>query len=317
MVSRPEDDHDATARVPLQQLKSGPGEANDRRGATLTCLTQPRLGWVYRLTETRTVLGRAESADVQLSMPGVSRAHAAICEEDGTFTLEDLGSTNGTFCRGSRLTEPVALKDRDTIRLGATVLLRFAFHDALEEKMGTELYERATRDPLTSARNRRYFTDRLDSEWPWARRHQRACTLLMIDLDHFKRINDEWGHLAGDEVLRQFVQIVHAELRQEDLFGRLGGEEFAVLCRATPAQDAAILAERLRRRVASHVFDWKGDRLPVTVSIGIATSQEGGLSTSEQLIDRADKRMYGAKREGRNRVAGVPSEPAAEDEISD
>ncbi len=317
MVSRPEDDHDATARVPLQQLKPGPGEANDRQGATLTCLTQPRLGWVYRLTQPRTVLGRAESADVQLSMPGVSRAHAAICEEDGTFTLEDLNSTNGTYCRGDRLKEPMPLKDRDTIRLGASVMLRFAFHDALEEKMGTELYERATRDPLTSARNRRYFTDRLDSEWPWARRHERACTLLMLDLDHFKRINDEWGHLAGDEVLRQVVQLVHAELRQEDLFGRLGGEEFAVLCRATSARDAAILAERLRQRVESHVFDWKGERLPVTVSIGIATSQEAGLSTSEQLIERADKRMYGAKESGRNRVSRVPSDPPAEGQPSD
>jgi two-component system cell cycle response regulator len=317
MGSRPEDEHDATARVPLQQLRPGPGEANDRQGAALTCLTQPRLGWVYRLTQPRTVLGRAEDADVQLSMPGVSRAHAAILEADGTFTLEDLGSTNGTYCRGERLTEPMSLKDRDTIRLGASVMLRFAFHDALEDKMGTELYERATRDPLTTARNRRYFTDRLDSEWPWARRHERACSLLMLDLDHFKQVNDKWGHLAGDEVLRQFVQLVHAELRQEDLFGRLGGEEFAVLCRATSAKDAAILAERLRKRVESHHFDWKGDRLPVTVSIGIATSQEDGLATSEQLIERADKRMYGAKQEGRNRVTRVPSDQPAAREPSD
>ena len=317
MVSRPEDDHDATARVPLHDLKPGPEEANDRQGATLTCLTQPRLGWVCRLTAPRTVLGRAESADVQLSMPGVSRAHAAISADEGTFTLEDLGSTNGTFCRGERLKGPLALKDRDTIRLGANVMLQFAFHDVLEAKMGTELYERATRDPVTSARNRRYFTDRLDSEWPWARRHERSCALLMLDLDHFKRINDEWGHLAGDEVLRQFVQLVHHELRQEDLFGRLGGEEFAVLCRATSAQDAAILAERLRARVQDHAFEWKGERLPVTVSIGIATSKESGLATSEQLIDRADKRMYGAKQEGRNRVNRVPSDPPAESEPSD
>ena len=314
MVSRPEDDHDATARVPLQHLKPDPGEKDNRQGATLTCLTQPRLGWVYRITGARTVLGRAENADVQLSMPGVSRAHAAIQEEGGTYTLEDLGSTNGTYCRGERLTSPLALKDRDTIRLGASVMLRFAFHDVLEEKMGTELYERATRDPLTTARNRRYFTDRLDSEWPWARRHERACSLLMLDLDHFKRVNDEWGHLAGDEVLRQFVGLVQAELRQEDLFGRLGGEEFAVLCRATSSEDAAILAERLRERVESHNFDWKGDRLPVTVSIGIATSQEPGLATSEQLIERADKRMYEAKQAGRNRIGRLPSDPPADNE---
>jgi diguanylate cyclase (GGDEF)-like protein len=182
----------------------------------------------------------------------------------------------------------------------------------LEEQLGTELYSRATCDPLTGARNRRYFNDRLDSEWPWARRHERCCALLMLDLDHFKRINDQWGHLAGDEVLREFVKLVQPQLRQEDLFGRVGGEEFAVLCRATSAQDAATLAERLRIQVETHDFVWEGTQLPVTVSIGIATSSEPGLADRNQLLERADQRLYEAKRQGRNRV--VLGEPDANSE---
>jgi two-component system cell cycle response regulator len=301
-MGKPPDDIEPTKRVPLRELRGEVGADAERRGGVLTCLTQPKMGLVYRLTAARTVIGRAEECDLQLSGPGVSREHAAITGHEGTYTLEDLGSTNGTYCRGQKLTEPLALKDRDTIRLGASVLLRFSFDDALEEQMGTELYERATRDPLTGARNRRYFNDRLDSEWPWARRHDRSCALLMLDLDHFKRVNDEWGHPAGDHVLREFVRLVDAELRQEDLFGRIGGEEFAVLCRSTAVENATTLAERLRCRVETHPFLWKGERLPVTVSIGIATSLEPEVSNGEQLLQRADERMYAAKRQGRNLV---------------
>jgi len=301
-MAEPPDEVETTARLPLQELRAASSEAETRSGATLTCLTQPKMGLVHRLPAGRTLIGRGEDADLQLTVPGVSRHHATITEDSGTFTLEDAGSTNGTFCRGQRVSEPLSLRDRDTIRLGATVLLRFAFHDALEEKMGTELYERATRDPLTHARNRRYFNDRLDSEWPWARRHERSCALLMLDLDHFKRVNDTWGHLAGDEVLREFVRLVHEELRQEDLFGRLGGEEFAVLCRATASDDAAVLAERLRMRIERHEFMWNEQRVPVTVSIGISTSLEPGVASSDDLLQRADERLYAAKRQGRNRV---------------
>jgi two-component system cell cycle response regulator len=304
-MGKPENEFETTARVPFQQLRPDVEIVDERKGATLTCLTQPRLGYVFRLNRGETVMGRAEDVDMQLKVSGISRRHALIREEDGTFTLEDLGSTNGTFCRGQKLTGPLPLKDRDTIRLGASVMLRFAFHDALEEKMGTELYERATRDPLTSARNRRYFTDRLDSEWPWARRHARCCSLLMLDLDHFKRVNDQWGHLAGDHVLREFVELVHRELRQEDLFGRLGGEEFAVLCRATSTVDA--------NKLEKHEFMWNDERLPVTVSIGISTSSEEGIPTTEALLKRADERMYRAKSQGRNRVkAGLSDAPREE-----
>jgi two-component system cell cycle response regulator len=313
-MGKPGDETETTARVPLKELRQHSAEGRSRSGATITCLSLPKLGLVYRLLPGKTLIGRAEDADLQLSMPGVSRRHAAIVEEDGTYMLEDLGSTNGTYCRGQKVTQRLALRDRDTIRLGAGVLLKFAFYDELEEQTGTALYERATRDPLTSARNRRYFNDRLDSEWPWARRHERACALLMLDLDHFKQVNDRWGHLAGDQVLCELVGLIHDELRQEDLFGRVGGEEFAVLCRATAAGPAAVVAERLRGLVEEHEFSWEGERLPVTISIGFATSSEPGISSSQELVQRADQRLYEAKRQGRNRVVGpefaIPS-PAA------
>ena len=309
-MARPVDEPETTARIRIDTLLQQQRAAAHHAGATLTCLSQPRLGMVFNLNRGKTVIGRSEDADVHLAVAAVSRRHALVTEQDGTYILTDLGSTNGTYCRGQKVDGPVVLRSRDTVELGDKVVLRFALRDILEERMRAELYARATRDPLTCAPNREYFDERLDSEWPWATRHRRSCALLMLDLDHFKRINDEWGHPAGDRVLCEFVRIIQAELRREDLCGRLGGEEFAVLCRSTEAEGAAAVAERLRERVEQHEFTWHDERLPVTVSIGIALSSETDISTIDQLKQRADERLYEAKRNGRNRVVSVPVEPA-------
>ncbi len=300
MSTPPEDDD--TTRYSREEAERFQQALNTPRGAALTCLQGPTIGRVYPLTHGSNVIGRAFDAEVHIQHEGVSRRHAQITEELGRYVLEDLDSTNGTFHQGRAAIGPVELRDGDRIGLGAGVVLRFALLDELEEKMTSQLYELATRDALTGIHNRRFFEERLDSEWPWAQRHSRACAILVMDLDHFKRINDTLGHPAGDYVLEEFSRVVRQAVRREDLFARFGGEEFTILCRATGQTEAAQLAERLRTRVEQHAFTWRGKLIPITVSIGVATSSLPGVTSTKDLLERADQALYCAKQGGRNRV---------------
>ena len=294
-------DDDPTVQVSHSLLPSRDTSAVQ---ATLACLIGPQAGRVYTLSPGMNVIGRALDAEVCLNAMGVSRRHSCITVSESGCELKDLGSTNGTIYHGSLLQGPTTLKDGDRIGLGAETVLQFRVEDQIERHMRDRLYELATRDPLTNAHNRRFFDERLDSEWPWARRHSRACALLWLDIDHFKSVNDGHGHIAGDAVLEQLSLRISKSLRREDLFARVGGEEFAVLCRATDAVDAVHLAERLRRSIDTAPFVWREANLRVTVSIGVATSNEKGIDSVSDLMERADKRLYAAKKAGRNRVMG-------------
>jgi diguanylate cyclase (GGDEF)-like protein len=129
-------------------------------------------------------------------------------------------------------------------------------------------------------------------------------TLLMFDVDHFKQVNDKFGHVAGDYVLQAIAQIVAATLRKEDLFARYGGEEFAVLCRGVPIDKASVLAERLRAKIETNLFEHHGNRIPVTISVGVAPFVDIPDAVT-QLIAEADAALYQAKKTGRNRVVAA------------
>ena len=308
MVKRvhPEPEHETTERYPPESIRveePAPGELV----GTLTMLKGPRLGTVYQLKRGRNILGRAPDAEVQITLDGVSRQHARILVEEKACFIEDLGSTNGTHIRGDRIDGRVELQDGDRINLGGEVVLRFAREGELEQRLREELYDLATRDPLTKAYNRRVLEERMESEWPWAVRHEKECSLLAIDIDHFKLVNDSHGHPAGDDVLRQVVDVVYQTVRREDLLARVGGEEFTVLCRATALPAALILAERIRANVADEPFIWRGREIPVTVSVGVAASNEMNIHSPEGLRNLADQRLYLAKTRGRNCVEPVPS----------
>jgi two-component system cell cycle response regulator len=177
--------------------------------------------------------------------------------------------------------------------------------------MHSLLYERATRDGLTHAYNRRFFSERLASEWPWAMRHEKPCALLLLDLDRFKRVNDTWGHPAGDKALEGFAQVVLGAIRAEDIFARLGGDEFALLCRETEPEQAAALGQRIRELVEQAELSWNNQRIALTTSIGIATSTESDATSPDALVQLADERLYAAKAEGRNAVTWERSPPAS------
>lgn len=305
MTRPPGSDSERTERLPLASLRAA-SDGEQHLRATLTMLKGPAVGAVYPIEAGTTLIGRAQEANIQVAAEGISRRHAEIIERDGKYVLTDLGSTNGTICRGTLLDEPIELIDGDRLNLGGRVIFRFAREGALEEALRQRVYTLATRDPLTNAYNRRYFEERLNSEWAWAVRHRTNLALLFVDVDHFKVVNDTHGHPAGDVVLGGIVDVLAETLRREDLVARLGGEEFAVLCRATDLTAAVGLADRLRRRVEEATFNYRSTALNVTISVGVATSAEGAVTDPETLIARADERLYVAKSAGRNRVEPVP-----------
>jgi diguanylate cyclase (GGDEF)-like protein len=253
---------------------------------------------MYRLKGDRSVLGRAERADIRVLDDGVSREHAAIQRDGGKVVLVDLGSTNGTFCNGTRIEQRHDLSDGDKISIGATTILRFTYQDQIDETYQKKLFESALRDGLTSTFNRRYFTDRLHAEIRFAHRHEKSLALLFVDIDHFKAVNDTHGHPAGDAVLAGVARLMTSTIRTEDVLARYGGEEFAVICREIGG--ATALGERLRVAVESHRFEHDGQVIAVTVSVGVAVGQK--IDDTHALIAAADAAMYDAKRAGRNRV---------------
>jgi diguanylate cyclase (GGDEF)-like protein len=267
----------------------------------LVVLVGARVGEMFRVSKAATLLGRGEDADVRLADDGASRRHAVILANGSNVTLKDLDSANGTYRNGARVAEAVTLVEGDKISIGGTTILKFTYQDAIEEQFSRQLYESAVRDGLTEVYNRRYFEDRLRAEMTYALRHRSRLALLLADLDHFKRVNDEQGHQAGDATLREVARRMSSALRGEDVIARYGGEEFAILCRDPEEPQAKILAERLRHAVAHELSCAGPSSLRVTVSIGIAVGPGPDIRTTAELVSAADAALYDAKRQGRDR----------------
>jgi two-component system cell cycle response regulator len=285
----------------------GAPESSDPDALLLIVMSGNNVGHIHQLDPNKmlTVIGREETAEVQVLDAEISRRHAAIRYEaaSGRWLIDDLDSRNGTAVNGEPVTDAeVALQPSDKIRLGSATVLRLTKANEPEARYARKMYQVALRDGLTGAYNRRYLEERLASEMAFAKRHDSPLALLMLDIDHFKRINDDFGHQAGDAVLKQFCEILQEGVRTEDVVARYGGEEFSVLCRDSLETDALILAERLREAVESAEFAWNGKRIPVTVSIGVAGTQENAIADATALVAAGDAALYEAKDNGRNRV---------------
>jgi len=164
------------------------------------------------------------------------------------------------------------------------------------------MYEAALRDGLTKAFNKKYFLDRVETEFAFAKRHQSPLSVVMLDVDHFKNVNDTHGHLVGDFVLQRLAKLAQGTIRTEDVFARYGGEEFGIICRGVSLESAGILGERIRAIVAGAPFEVDDVKLPVTVSVGVATFPDAKVEGALELVAAADEALYQAKRGGRNRV---------------
>jgi two-component system cell cycle response regulator len=264
-------------------------------------------GEMFRIDRPRTVIGRGENVEVRILDDDVSREHAQLLLQGGRVFIEDLGSKNGTYLNGNAGDGKRALRDGDKIAIGSNTVLKFTYHDRVEEELQQRLYERARRDALTGAFNRKYFEEQLRREFAYARRHQRPLALILFDLDHFKKINDTYGHLVGDLALTALANRVRPVLREEDLFARYGGEEFVLLCRSTAAEQGTLAAERLRQTMATP-FQLGDHALRFTMSAGVAMYPDAGITTTEQLIAAADQALYTAKHRGRDQVAVYKAE---------
>ena len=281
-----------------------PGSAKtapSRDQAYLIVLTGSAMGEMFKLDRKHTVIGRGQAAHIRMIDEGISREHCEIEAEGDSMILHDLGATNGTYCRGMRIDRHV-LEDGDKILVGSNTVLKFTYHDSLDEVFQRQMYESALRDDLTKAFNKKYFTDRLESEFAFAMHAKVPLALVVFDLDHFKAVNDTYGHPVGDQVLAEVAGAVAATVRAEDVFARVGGEEFAVICQGADARQGQAVAERMRRAVAGHKFVVEGQPLALAISAGVASIPEANLADAQALVAAADQALYEAKRAGRNRV---------------
>jgi diguanylate cyclase (GGDEF)-like protein len=257
---------------------------------------------LVQLPPEKLVIGRDSTCDLVVVDDSVSRRHATIEQSDVGFVLVDHGSTNGTFVNDNRI-ERHLLAAGDRIRVGGHIF-KFLADDQIEAQYHECVYAMATRDGLTAAFNKRYLLDALQRAITECERRVRPLALLMLDVDHFKAVNDTHGHLAGDEVLMGLCQRLREALRRDEILARYGGEEFAVLVSETTLDDARSLAERLRAAVAESPMSTNRGPLGVTVSIGVASLAGGTSLTPLDFIAEADRNLYAAKAAGRNRVIG-------------
>lgn len=282
---------------------SVPPEAPCRDHGVLVRLDGPEAGNVINLRGRLVVFGRDPDADVTINEASVSRVHARIDHRGVSAVLDDLGSRNGTWVSAERVGGRRVLSDGDVVRFGPRASFRYALLDETEMELQLRLYRTSVTDPLTGAHNRRFCDERVQSELAFARRHGTALSLVLMDLDRFKLVNDTYGHPAGDAVLRHLAELVRAQIRAEDVFARYGGEEFVLLLRATDVIGAARVAERVRRSLAERPVPCGGGlELPVTLSAGCASLACCPAPTAEALVEVADRRLYAAKTSGRNRV---------------
>ncbi len=300
--TRPEADtasEDDTTVTPRRR-RSDPGpEAN------IILIAHPQnqmLGTRFRFRPGSTVvLGRAKTVDISLpEVSSLSRRHARLTYRVETVTLEDMGSTNGTFVNDQRIEQPVVLRSGDRFQIGS-VHFKFLQERDVENAYHQAIHDMVVRDGLTQISNKRKFEEEADRELGRARRYGRPLTLVLFDLDHFKSVNDTHGHLCGDFVLKQIALLTRDLLRREQVFARVGGEEFAVLTPEATGEGARLLAERLRNRIARHQFSYAGATFQVTCSFGVAELRPD-MSSPRELYEAADKALYISKGTGRNKV---------------
>jgi diguanylate cyclase (GGDEF)-like protein len=300
-LDEPEDNGrttDTSIEIPVVPPKSS-GIAR----AILRLVTGINAGQVFTLDRLETVVGRGREANVRIEDSGVSRAHTKFVRVSGDrLKVEDLGSTNGTWVNGARVAS-ADIGPGEVVQIGPNVILSFSLVDEVEERLSKQLFESSTRDALTGAYNRKYLMQRLASEVAYANRHRSKLAVVLFDLDHFKKVNDNRGHLAGDEVLRAVSGQVGKMIRAEDVFGRYGGEEFVIIVRGIEDSNVTLFAERVRRAIEKLRVLFAEETITQTISVGVSLIEEcGDMGSMEALLLLADERLYRAKQTGRNRV---------------
>jgi two-component system, cell cycle response regulator len=267
--------------------------------------TGPWMGMRYTLADKPLFVGRGEDCDIRVLDTSVSRRHVRIEKIANDYYVLDMQSTNGTYVndKASVAGDPLPLRDGDYLRVG-NCIFRYLASGNVEADYHEEIYRLTIVDALTQIANARYYNEFLEREVLRTVRHHRPLSLVFFDIDRFKEINDQLGHLGGDFTLREVAACVKKVVRREDLFARYGGEEFALVLIETGLSDALQVAERIRTLVEKHPFRFDDKVFHLTISLGVAECPLDGTATPRELTRRADENLYAAKRAGRNKVVG-------------
>jgi two-component system, cell cycle response regulator len=290
-------------RVTTIVQKPTAGEDGPKGGDCLVVIytKEPTLlGKRFVLDTSPVRVGRGAENHIVLDGDSVSRRHAHLEQRAAVWFAVDDSSTNGTYVNDEQIGREQSLTNGDRIKVGPTIFKYLSGQD-VEAQYHEEIYRMTIIDGLTQAHVKRYLLEALDKEIVRARRHSRDLSFLMFDIDHFKKINDVHGHLAGDFVLKELARIVQGRIRRDEVFARYGGEEFAIVLPETNLEGARALAEGLREKVEKSRFVFQNESIMVTISIGVWTLTERD-KTNLDLIRAADAKLYEAKRGGRNRV---------------
>jgi len=299
-VSRRVEDDERTV-VTVLNPAAVPKPDTSHREACLVMIYGPELGRRIALRRSEALeIGRQPTCDFPIDQESVSRRHARIVWSNESWHAVDLGSTNGTYVNDEMITDRV-LRDGDQIKIGRAIL-KFLEGGSVETSYHEEIYRLMTYDGLTGVHNKRYFHETLEREVSRCKRYGRVLSLIVFDIDLFKSVNDTYGHIAGDAVLRQLASVVRVNIRREDIFARVGGEEFALILPETQGPEASAVADKIRKLVEASEFSFDTITIPVTVSLGVGSLDPA--DSAESLFAKADANLYRAKQAGRNRVCG-------------
>ncbi len=290
----------ATDRIELETSESDSVEGVPY----LVVLAGDCSGKVIRLRRNATfITGRTRECDLCFDCENISRKHACFeLDNLANTTLTDLGSTNGTIVNGKKITTAL-LNNGDRICMG-DIILRYSYQDSLEFDLQRDLYNKATRDALTGAFNKRYFKENFHKEFSFHRRQNLPLSLIILDLDDFKKLNDTYGHVNGDIVLKSLAKEINSCMRREDIFARFGGEEFVALFRCTPHATAITIAKKLVELISTMKFSTSTIEFNTSATVGLATLEDGNFNSPEELLIKADQNLYEGKHSGKNKVVG-------------
>lgn len=297
---------DKTSIVASETFK-GKLRAADEAPPAIIVLVGPTgyVGKQWLLTKTDLTIGRSVESDVYISDGSISRAHAKFVVVGSEVSILDLGSTNKTIVNNIPLPPLTArrLVNNDQIKTG-NIIFKFLERGSLEAISNQTVFDKAQKDALTSAYSKGALLEKGPEAIKRAEVLSEPMSVITFDIDHFKKVNDTYGHPGGDFVLKELGQIMQSKLvRSNDYFARYGGEEFVIILQSTPIKTALEVAERIRQTIQGHTFVFDGKTIPVTISIGVA--ERGATDTWEQVYNKADKALYQSKQTGRNKVTAA------------
>ncbi len=271
---------------------------------TLIVIAGDLFGQMINLEEKKKVFfGRGSECDVVINNPSLSRKHCVVKNENGKIILEDLNSTNGTFVNGIRVSR-VELESGQRVFLGDICAFKFAYQDDIDLDLNRLILDKAIKDRLTNVYNRTYFDELLRKEFLFHKRANLPLSLIFIDLDDFKKINDTFGHICGDEILKKVAMSLKSKVRESDYVCRYGGEEFVIILKNTNFEKAMKKAESLRKIINSIELLCNANQIGVSASLGVSTFENGNFKSEKRLLAEADSAMYKAKELGKNMVIG-------------